>query len=233
MENASKALLIAAEVLIGLILLTLIAYGHNQISNYYATREQNKEIEQMIDFNKEYIPYNRDDVRGTDIISLVNKILDFNTLEEDPITIDITISTSNKANEFYYKMEKPNDADKVLIDINRVYASHPSSGQRDIQTMFNSAIDLEKDYTQGRATKLAANMSTLMGENSRKDPLELLKELKINNATEADLPGIRNDILKYYQYNQFKRAHFNCTNLEYTDEGRVNSFSFEFNGKFE
>ena len=49
----------------------------------------------------------------------------------------------------------------------------------------------------------------------------------------ANLPSIQNDIFKYYQYNQFKRAHFDCTELKYTSQGRVKSFSFEFNGTFE
>ena len=238
MENAAKALLIAAGVLVGLIVISLIMVSYMRISNYYNEKEKAEISEQLIAFNEQYISYNREDVRGTDIISLVNKIINFNTLkEEEPITIEITIYTKEhekEANSFYYGIGKPGDSTKVLIDINKVYASHPGIGQKYIRDMFDSAIALESNnnYSQGRSTKLAANMSTLMGENTRKDPMELLKELKIN-ATKADLPNIQNDILKYYQYNQFKRAHFNCTELKYTSAGRVKSFNFEFNGTFE
>lgn len=35
MENATKALLIAAGVLIGIIILSMLLLGYNQISNYY------------------------------------------------------------------------------------------------------------------------------------------------------------------------------------------------------
>ena len=38
MENATKALLIAAGVLIGIIILSMLLLGYNQISNYYNNR---------------------------------------------------------------------------------------------------------------------------------------------------------------------------------------------------
>ena len=79
MENAVKALLIAAGVLVGIMILSLLMYGHGEISSYYREKEENKEFEQLAILNKQYIPYNRQDVRGSDIITLVNKIVDFNT----------------------------------------------------------------------------------------------------------------------------------------------------------
>ena len=78
MENASKALLIAAGILIGLILITMIIFGYNQISSYYTNREEVKQSEQLAEFNKQYIGYDREDVRGSDLLSLVNKIIDYN-----------------------------------------------------------------------------------------------------------------------------------------------------------
>lgn len=39
MENATKALLIAAGVLIGIIILSMLLLGYNQISNYYQQGE--------------------------------------------------------------------------------------------------------------------------------------------------------------------------------------------------
>ena len=79
MENASKALLIAAGIMIGLIVITMIAYAHGKISNYYESKELTLQSEQLADFNKQFLGYNRADVRGSDLISLVNKIIDYNT----------------------------------------------------------------------------------------------------------------------------------------------------------
>ena len=41
MENATKALLIAAGVLIGIIILSMLLLGYNQISNYYQQQSDN------------------------------------------------------------------------------------------------------------------------------------------------------------------------------------------------
>ena len=238
MENAAKALLIASGVLVGIIIISMIMFSYRQISDYYNSKDQAKEFETLSAFNEQYIPYNRDNVRGSDIVSLTNKIIDFNTLkEEEPITIEIKIATEvykSEADSFYY-MGKPSDNTKILVDIDKIYSSNPklALGQVNLQNMLNEAMSIESKYSYGIATKLAANISTLMGNNSRKTSAELLKELKVNQSEYGGLVAIQDDIYKYYQYNQFKRAHFNCTELSYTQNGRVKSFKFEFNGKIE
>jgi len=216
MENASKALLIAAGILIGLILITMIIYGHGQISSYYKTRDENKKIEQLAEFNKQYIGYNRDDVRGSDLLSLINKTIDHNTLSEG-MEEDISIIISplrNDGKEFYYKYDENRRV--KLIDIRATYS------QSNIQTQLLDEVALiEDEYTPELATKLATNISTVMGDNTRKTKKDLLVELKMMNPEDDDSKAddiVENaDILKYYQYIQFKRAHFNCEELTYKD----------------
>ena len=55
MENAVKALLIAAGVLVGIILLSLITVSYRQISDYYNEKEQAEISNQLTEFNKDYI----------------------------------------------------------------------------------------------------------------------------------------------------------------------------------
>ena len=46
--------------------------------------------------------------------------------------------------------------------------------------------------------------------------------------------SIRNEIYTYYEFVQFKRAQFDCTNVEYNQQtGRMINMDFRFNGKFE
>lgn len=49
MENATKALLIAAGVLIGIIILSMLLLGYNQISNYYQQQSDNLSLRQIVD----------------------------------------------------------------------------------------------------------------------------------------------------------------------------------------
>ena len=75
MENASKALLIAGGMLIALLTITLLVIMFNQIGGFYASEENAEREEQIAKFNLEYEAYNREDVRGTDLLSLINKVI--------------------------------------------------------------------------------------------------------------------------------------------------------------
>ncbi len=227
MENASQALLIAAGILMGLIILTVIIFGFRQVSNYYAAKEQNKASEQLIAFNKQYNTYDREDVRGTELISLIYKIIDFNNIQNDAnsnIEIDVNIKDKdNKWKNMYYQYDTYKNI--KLIDFTGTYNGKYTQDNIDGEIL-QKARNIEAKYPSGLADKLAKNISKLL-DADKKD--NFLKELKINNPNSVD----EEDILKYYQYQQFKRAHFDCTSLKYTDAGRVLKFEFEFNGKFE
>lgn len=54
MENATKALLIAACVLIGIIILSMLLLGYNQISNYYQQQSDNLSLRQIVELNKKF-----------------------------------------------------------------------------------------------------------------------------------------------------------------------------------
>lgn len=120
-----------------------------------------------------------------------------------------------------------------MVKLNQEYT------QNNIDTILAEANNIEAKYdryAQGMATKLSANISTLMGENTRKTKKDLLVELKIMKQEDTRNPDDlvdNKEILKYYQYQQFKRAHFDCTELKNTSQGRVKKFTFEFNGTFE
>lgn len=240
MENASKALLIAAGVMIGLIVITMMIYAHNQISNYYTTKEKETETEQLAEFNKQYIGYNRNDVRGSDLISLINKIIDYNVdkinyTNDEKIEISIKIDNTNgKAESFFHNYEDyyNGTARKKLIVPGNTYTHE---GKNSIYSnLINPAYAIEAKYTQALATKLTTKISTLMDEYSPRITKEdLFVELKIDPKDyNGGGAGIQEDILKYYQYIQFKRAHFDCTELTYKN-GRIKSFTFKFNGTFE
>lgn len=226
MENVTKALLISAGVLFGLMIISITLFMHNNISNYYETKEANKVTEQLATFNNKYLIFQKDNLRGSDLLSLINKIIDFNKLKEDEdqkIQITIEIGNTSKSQEIYYQYSEFNygtDANVTLIKINNVYT------QDNIENVLREASRIENKYIKGKAEKLTANMSTLLGQNSLKTRDELLAELKINSVDNSD-------ILKYYQYQQFKRAHFECKVTKFTDTGRVEKFEAKFNGKIQ
>lgn len=78
MENASKALLMAGAVLIALLIIAVLLYTFGNMSEYFNTEDNLEKTEQLTAFNKQYEAYNRKLLRGTDVISVINKAIDNN-----------------------------------------------------------------------------------------------------------------------------------------------------------
>ena len=76
MENASKALLMAAGVLIALVIVGAFMLMMSSLTDYQEKSYQSKADAQTTEFNNQYTGYIRDDIRGSDMFSLMNKVLD-------------------------------------------------------------------------------------------------------------------------------------------------------------
>ena len=73
MENAAKALEIAAGVLLAVIILSLIAYFFSTISEWPTQEDSMESAEQLAKFNLEYEVYEKSAMYGVDVISCLNK----------------------------------------------------------------------------------------------------------------------------------------------------------------
>ena len=78
MENAAKALEIAAGVLIGVLLMALIVYFFKSAGEWPQQEEDMASVEQVAKFNLEYEVYNKKGMYGVDVISCLNKAKDNN-----------------------------------------------------------------------------------------------------------------------------------------------------------
>lgn len=78
MENAAKALEMAAGVLLGVILMALVAYFFTNISSWPQNEEDVMSVDQLAKFNLEYEVYNKTKMYGVDVISCLNKVISNN-----------------------------------------------------------------------------------------------------------------------------------------------------------
>ena len=78
MENASKALIIAGEILIAILILSLLIYAWGRYSKYKNSQVELADIENTAKFNEQFTNYDRDDVAGYELLTLINKIVDYN-----------------------------------------------------------------------------------------------------------------------------------------------------------
>ncbi len=79
MENAAKALEMAAGVLLGVILMALVAYFFTTISTWPKNEEDVMSVEQLSKFNLEYEVYEKTKMYGVDVISCLNKVISNNS----------------------------------------------------------------------------------------------------------------------------------------------------------
>lgn len=78
MENAVKALEMAAGVMLGVILMALVAYFFTNISSWPQNEEDIMSRDQLSKFNLEYEVYEKSKMYGVDVISCLNKVVSNN-----------------------------------------------------------------------------------------------------------------------------------------------------------
>ena len=115
MENITKALLIAAGVLIAIILTTLLVIGYNQTSGYYQEQSNVTEVKQIIEMSKKFVNYEEKEIRGNEMLSVINMVEDYNEWVKqnsnegyNEITLNVVFKNSNNLsnglyNDFHYE----------------------------------------------------------------------------------------------------------------------------------
>lgn len=108
MENASKALLMAAEVLLGVLLLTLMASIIYFFTNYQAEIESNQNAKEIYRFNSQFEVYKEKEyLTAQDVLSIYNLAQNYNSKfeNEEPIKVYINNKqiTNNVNNNIYLK----------------------------------------------------------------------------------------------------------------------------------
>ena len=93
MENASKALLIAGGVLIAIILISVLVRTYGNISIFQRQKLTEEEIARIEEDNKAYTKYLNQYIYGTEVISMINKVADFQ--ERTGGDFDIAITSSD------------------------------------------------------------------------------------------------------------------------------------------
>ena len=73
MENATTALYIAAGTLIGVMIISLVVFFFRRVGTMYSEQDAIMSTEQLSEWNKEYLAYDKKLMYGTDLVSVLNK----------------------------------------------------------------------------------------------------------------------------------------------------------------
>lgn len=247
-ENVAKALLIAAGILITVMLLSILVLGYNQISNFYNTQSEKTRNEQLAEFNEQFLNYQRNDLRGTDVITLVNKVIDYNEryvyaegtgYDRVIITIDMTkygVERDYILNQFKYNNSDGSLIQEVMSNRNTIGENRDNILNNIIRTELTLIEEAKtvglNNISSTKLQKLAANISYIALSQTEEDNESKLKKRtdflekvlgqEFDKDNNIQLTKIKEITSKYYQYMQFKRAHFSCDEMIFDQQtGRV------------
>lgn len=276
MENATKALLIAAGILLTVMIISLLVIGYNKISSFYQQSEEILTVEQLDKFNKQFQNYNRGDIRGNELISLMNKVIDYNVSQSyqegtnyKPIRVEIKIG-DQFVDSFRYDTDTTGAKNSIIKSVinNTINNVNNQANDKKLVEIASTPDNLRAkakdeigiEITDTQLQKLTMEISNILIEEDKTDNssneyrrlrmISLRNILKLNIGTtpentirlnpttyktedgEKEIKAIREIVSQYYQYTQFKRAYFKCTEMLHdTDTGRVIGMNFEVQTK--
>lgn len=228
MENASKALIIAGGILLAMMILALLIYVSTSMSS--VAEEQDKRIltQQIEEFNKGYLAYNKTRMYGTDVITVVNKAINHNNtveaMETDPYYINVIIKTKQSFETTGICI------DTSLPASHKDYETKVSSDK--ISELWNQSNKLNKSG-QNRNFKLEIGEFQL-GDWNSDGTLQMhpgiISFFSQNKEDDIIKKKENNKELIYYIYSaltNFKRSIFKCEEMkDTTGDGRIDTIYF-------
>ena len=202
MENASKALIMAGGILIALMVIGALILMFNQISAYKSNNTSSQKDIQIATFNQDFLKYfDEKQLKGTDIISITNKVVDYNLKEnvtnyvdlEKKITLNIDLS--GFANNY--------GVGNVSKLFNRQTLIKVTNAENSLSKAIIRYSSLEKKYSLSTMGKLKSNYASISSGTKT-----------IEQATGKAMPEVTiEDIAKYIEYTELKSAIFEPTEI--------------------
>ena len=252
MENASKALLIAGGVLIGILVVSVLVFAFNQMSEYQSSSSDLEKSNQLSQFNAQFVQYAKPNLKGTELITLLNRVVDFNNKTIGAGTIDyaenitVNVSMTNSSGEDfntkhsaskllptslgYPNFEVKNATSNLMKIIEEMREGESDLGVNAWSMMSSYEQSLKDYYTLQGATdhenqvkfQKGKSIQQVLGKNS-----DAIRDL------EDDFKSPNNDfsaIEKHTEYSNFKTSKFESTNVVYstTGSGQVIQMDFRF-----
>lgn len=247
MENVTKALIMAAGILVFVMLLSLIMIFWRSLSGYYAEQHNTQVIEQDTKFNAQFDNYSGETIRGNELISVINKIVSYNTSIADMEKYDKIILSvdfkgyQSKANDNF----KYSDSDPSIFQgkISNNILKNTTASDQNLRDVASLSVDLIAEIKSVGLVVTDAQLQNLSSEiqniaidsqlssknisDQEKESLKTKRNQKLQNIlgketanklTVTQMEKIISVTKKYYQYTQLKRAMFKCTEVQHNSK---------------
>lgn len=135
MENATKALLMAAGVLIGILILSLAVYLFVDFGGTAAQIQDQTAQQQLVEYNTQFTKYS-DDVTIYDIVSLIHLVQANNKQYEGQEEYQITVETKNPT--LSEKSTEEQLLGAIKTQVSSVTSSNPLTTYRATEVTYHS-----------------------------------------------------------------------------------------------
>ena len=233
MENASKALLMAGGILISLIIIGALLLMFNQLGAFQKSQTSSEKDSQLATFNQDFARYaDETSLKGVDIISLANKVVDYNKKSgiTNSVNYDQKITLKIKMNNFVSKHGKNIDNRKDCLFSGVLYTIEgDNSNTNQFYKVINYYSDLEARYGLKILQLLSSNYDTIEKENTKADKEKKIKEIAGKPIIDKDGNSITEEnVSDYREYSEFKTSTFKTLGTPKYKEGQISELSFEF-----
>lgn len=241
MENATKALLIAAGILLIIMIISAMVIFWDEMAGYFTEKHEATMLEQLVEFNNKFSNYNGKTIRGNELISIMNRIIDYNSYQSDMLgyePIEITVDLKGHHGEMKYR----NETGGNTLITNSIIHNDGGTNDNYIKRISETSSRLSSNLgiSDVKLQKLSAQIDSIVdddvvdarsNEDYKKYRAQLLTrilgyDVEINDSR---INKIKEATYQYYQFTQFKRAMFKCKSITYNqdDNGRINGMTFE------
>ena len=225
MENASKALIMAGGMLLAILVVTVLVFAWGKFSEYQTSKEGLQAIEDTTKFNLQFTNYDRDDVQGYEILSLINQVIDYNERR----TKDTINENSEHFEPIAMTIEMGGDISNLLYGEEAVLFTESRYTSNELTAINqNTRIDFKKQIEE--KVQLAINQVAGGNEESAKSIAKKIKSIFLTESEiedKARREGKTEDIIKNEMLAQYNScvgsAQINDVSELILDERRVAS----------
>lgn len=152
MENASKGLLMAGGVLLAVIIISLFVRTYSSIGQFQKQKLSQEQVQQIEAFNKDYTKYAGQYVYGTEVVTVVNKVANYQ--KKTGIQINVVIDFKDP-----YSLKMKNGKTRITKEVNLKGADDKYTfvDKDNIEELKHRAFlctGVENDAATGRVNKI-------------------------------------------------------------------------------
>lgn len=165
MENATKALVIAGNVLLAVLILSLVMYFYNTWRRLPLEEEAALLVKQAQEFNQQYEVFDKKLMYGVDVLSCVNKAISNN----EKYVTGSWLSGALSPKEFVIEVEVVID-EPLTEELEVYYMATSHFDAYTNTTIHNTSSHEEKDFSRDNSAYTFATLKTLFGDQGKTRP---------------------------------------------------------------